>query len=151
MKVQHYLQRVQQQEPAANALLHHFGMRLELAENGTARISLPCIAGFIQGGGRVAGGILGLLADEAMAHAALSLLRGEQGVVTTEMNIRYIRGAAPQPGVALVGLAHVQHAGKRMMVVEAKVLHGSQELALAGASFMVREDSAKKNRDGGTA
>ena len=143
MTVQHYLQRMQQQEPTANPLFHHLGLRLELAEKGTARISLLCMAGFIQGGGRVAGGILGLLADEAMAHAALSLLQGEQGVVTTEMNIRYIRGAAPQPGETLVGQAQVLHAGKHLMVVEVKVLHGTQELALAGASFMVREGAAK--------
>lgn len=143
MTVQHYLKRVQQQESAANPLFHHLGLRLEMVENGTARISLPCVAGFIQGGGRVAGGILSLLADEAMAHAALSLLQGEQRVVTTEMNMRYLRGAAPQPGEALVALAQVQHAGKRMMVMEAKVLYDTQTLALAGASFMVREGAAQ--------
>ncbi len=40
MTIQHYLERLQQQEPAANPLFHHLGLRLALVKNGTARISV---------------------------------------------------------------------------------------------------------------
>ena len=71
---QEYLRAVLQEDQKVNQLFTFLGARVASVENGTARVLLPVSSKLAQGGGMVAGGILATLADEAMAHAVLSLL-----------------------------------------------------------------------------
>ena len=120
-----------------NALFNFLGARLISAANGEARIELPVSPCLTQGGGAVAGGILSTLADEAMAHAVISLLDGNSGTVTTEMNIRFLRGTDPKKGT-LIATARVVKAGRTLMTVEANVHDDAGRLlATAGGSFLV--------------
>ncbi|MDL2271433.1 PaaI family thioesterase [Desulfovibrio sp. OttesenSCG-928-I05] len=131
-----YLEALRYDGQEVNPLFSFLGARLERAEDGEAEIRMPLSDGIIQGAGVVAGGILATLADEAMAHAVLSLLPAGRMAVTAEMNIRYLRSARPGDGGDLVARAKVVKPGRNLIVAEASVF-GIEEklLATAGGTF----------------
>lgn len=119
-----------------NPLFNLIGARLVFAEGGKAAISLPISPCLTQGEGAIAGGILATLADEAMAHAVISLLPHDKHTVTTEMNIRYLRTADPDKGGMLTASASVVKPGRHIMTVEATVHDEKGRLLVtAGGSF----------------
>lgn len=135
-----YLKAVQQEDQRVNALFGFLSARLEQAADGRARLSMPITEKVAQGGGMVAGGILATLADEAMAHAVLSALPEGRFAVTAEMNIRYLRGAAPRQGGTLRAEARVVRQGASLCVADAMVYDAQNRLlATAGATFAVRD------------
>ena len=88
--------------------------------------------------GFVAGGILATLADEAMAHAVISLLQAGQRVVTTEMNIRYLRSTDPKKPGELIATGAVLKAGRTILTTEARIHDADGRLlAAAGGSFCI--------------
>ncbi len=133
-----YLAAVIRADQTVNPLFNLLGARLTRAENGEASITLPVSPKLAQGMGYVAGGILATLADEAMAHAVISLLSPGRKVVTTEMNIRYLRGTDPgQPG-ELTATGTVVKAGRTVMTTDARIRDGEGRLlATAGGSFFI--------------
>ena len=135
-----YLECVRQADQNVNPLFNFLGARLTRAEKGEAEIVLPVSSNLAQGMGYVAGGILATLADEAMAHAVISLLREGQKVVTTEMNIRYLRASDPKQGGELTALGQVIKAGQSVLTTEARI-HDARGrlLATAGGSFFVMQ------------
>ncbi len=133
-----YLKALAQAEQNVNPLFNLLGARLTRADKGEAVITMPLSPALAQGMGFVAGGILATLADEAMAHAVITLLTDGQKVVTTEMNIRYLRSTDPnQPG-ELVAAGSVLKAGGTVLTTEARI-HDSNGrlLATAGGSFFI--------------
>ena len=136
--MQQYLKALCETAQKVNPLFTFLGARLTSAEQGQATIVLPVSEHFAQGAGVVAGGILATLADEAMAHAVISLLKGGQYTVTTEMNIRYLRATDPKKEGELVATAKVIKAGKTLMTAEAREEDSQGRLlATAGGSFLV--------------
>ena len=132
-----YLAAMCGESQTVNALFNFLGARLISAANGEARIDLPVAPCLTQGAGAVAGGILSTLADEAMAHAVISLLPPDKNTVTTEMNIRFLRGTDPQKGT-LIGTARIIKAGRSILTAEAEVRDDVDRLlATAGGSFFV--------------
>ena len=133
-----YLKALCEADQNVNPLFAFLGARLTRAEEGEATIVLPISVRLAQGAGVVAGGILATLADEAMAHAVISMLQGGQRTVTTEMNIRYLRATDPKQEGELIATGTVVKAGRSIMTTEARI-HDSQGrlLATAGGSFWV--------------
>ncbi len=133
-----YLKALCEADQNVNPLFAFLGACLTHAENGEATITLPISTHLAQGAGVVAGGILATLADEAMAHAVLSILDAGYYTVTTEMNIRYLRATDPKQKGNLIGTAKVIKAGRTIMTTEARI-HDSKGLLLAtaGGSFFV--------------
>ncbi|WP_082816968.1 PaaI family thioesterase [Anaerosporomusa subterranea] len=79
------------------------------------------------------GGALASLADTAMGIACATL---RKRVVTLELNINYIRGAAVQPAVKAIGV--VVHNGSRTIVTECEILDQENALlAKARATFFI--------------
>ena len=133
-----YLQAMTCEIQSVNPLFNHLGARLVSAAQGEARIEMPISPCLTQGEGAVAGGILATLADEAMAHAVISLLEHGKHTVTTEMNIRFLRATDPDRPGMLIGTAKVIKAGRSILSVEAQVLDDTGKLlATAGGSFFV--------------
>jgi uncharacterized protein (TIGR00369 family) len=133
-----YLAAVQKEDQEVNPLFRFFGARLIRTENGEATLSLPVSPSLCQGAGLLAGGVLATIADEAMAHALMSVLGQNQGCVTVEMNIRYLRAAHPQQVSVLTATAVVVKKGARMAVMSADIRDDRDRLlAVAGASFSI--------------
>lgn len=136
-----YLDALRAEGQQVNPLFAFLGARLVSAEDGLAELCMPISPGMAQGAGVVAGGILATLADEAMAHAVLSLLRPDRMAVTAEMNIRYLRSARPGDGGDITARGRVVKPGRNLMTTEASV-YGKDErlLATAGGTFWVLPD-----------
>ena len=137
-----YLAAVQCAGQDVNPLFNFLGARLVFAAEGKADITLPVSGRLAQGAGVVAGGILATLADEAMAHAVLSVLREGQKTVTTEMNIRYLRATDPHKEGTLTAHARVVKPGRSVVTADAEI-HDAQGrlLATAGGSFFVLDQN----------
>ncbi len=137
-----YLCALREADRAVNPVFRFLGAALEHAENGEARITLPVTENVRQGAGVVAGGILATLAEEAMAHACLSMLKEGQGTVTAEMNIRYLRATDPGKGGCLTATGRVVKPGRNLFVTEAAIVNEQGKLlATAGGTFWVREQA----------
>lgn len=135
-----YLEALSAENQTVNPLFNTLQARLVRAEGGEAEIGMPVSIKVVQGGGMVAGGVLATLADEAMAHAVMSVLREGQKAVTSEMNIRYLRGASPEKGGDIVARARLVRQGRHICVAEAQLLDSEDRLlAVAGASFFLVE------------
>lgn len=133
-----YLQAVREPGQTVNHLFTHLDIRLAHAEQGQATLAMPLGEHLRQGGGKVAGGILATMADEAMAHAVLSSLPQGKAAVTAEMNIRYLRGADPGKKGEITATASIIKHGQSLIVTEASVLdERGRLLATAGATFYV--------------
>ncbi len=138
-----YLDAVCKADQNVNPLFNFLGARLIKAENGEAVISLPVSPCLAQGMGFVAGGILATLADEAMAHAVISLLGEGQRVVTTEMNIRYLRSSDPKQPGELVATGSVLKPGRNVLTTEARIHDAKGRLlCAAGGSFFILPEQA---------
>ena len=140
---QEYLRAVLQEDQKVNQLFTFLGARVAAAEDGAACVLLPVSSKLAQGGGMVAGGILATLADEAMAHAVLSLLPKGQHTATAEMNVRFLRAADPKADGYIEAVGRVIKPGRSLMFAEAEVTDNTGRLlAKAGGTFWVGEHSA---------
>ena len=136
--MQDYLKAVVAGRPGANRLFDFLNVRLASAADGRSEIIMPVSFDLAQGGGLVAGGILATLADEAMAHAVMTLLAPGADIVTIEMNIRYLRAVNPSDPVNIVSIGNVLKNGRRVVSAESRVSDsGGRLLAVAGGSFQV--------------
>jgi uncharacterized protein (TIGR00369 family) len=133
-----YLAAVQKEDQTVNALFRFLGARLAKAERGEATLLLPVSLSLCQGGGLMAGGILATIADEAMAHALMSVLDQDKNCVTVEMNIRYLRAAHPKDVSLLTATARVVKKGAHIAAASADIQDNHNHLlAVAGATFSI--------------
>jgi len=87
--------------------------------------------------GLVHGGVLAALLDTAMGCAVHSLLPVGASYVTSELNVRYLRGVGLANG-ALTCTGAVVKPGRRSMVVQATVTDDSgREVAIGGCTCLV--------------
>ena len=128
-----------------NPLFNFLGARFVSAEDGRAVIELPISKNLAQGAGVVAGGILATLADEAMAHAVMSILEEGKQTVTTEMNIRYLRATDPNAPGTLIATGRVVKPGRGIITTDAEIHDAKGRLlATAGGSFFVIDPARLK-------
>ena len=87
------------------------------------------------------GGALASLADTSMGVACAT---SGNKVVTLEMNMNFIKAAAPQK--ALKGIGRVVHGGKSTMVAEVEIIDGIGQLILKarGTFFVVGKFDANE-------
>ena len=131
-----YLKKVSGRDQTVNQIFRSLGCTVEKAEEGKAVLSMPIKSALFQGGGLVAGGVLATLADECMAHAAISLRYDT--VVTLEMNVRYLRSPKPVEGTVLVAKASVVKSGRTVIVAEASVYDDKGNVCVtAGGTFYI--------------
>jgi uncharacterized protein (TIGR00369 family) len=133
-----YFAAVRRPDQEVNQLFKLFGARLGQAQDGTAEIALPISARLTPGAGRIAGGVLAALADEAMAHAVMSMVEENERLVTVEMNIRYLRAADPGAAGDITAQGAVIKRGRAVVFAEARISGPDGKLlAVAGGSFTV--------------
>lgn len=100
------------------SMMHTLGARLDMARDGRAIISAPILETSRQQHGFGHAGLTFSIGDSAAGYAALSLLRPEDEVLTTEMKINLI---APAKGDRLEATGQVEKAGRSLIVVTARV------------------------------
>lgn len=104
------------------------GVQVEQLDEGVARVRIPFRDDFIRPGGTIAGPVLMSLADLAMYGAVLSLIGPVELVVTTNLNINFLR--RPRPG-DMIAEARILKLGKRLAVGEVDVFRDGEEELVA--------------------
>lgn len=76
----------------------------------------------------VQGGFASAVLDMALGLVGISMLEEGQSVATTDLSVRYIRPLRGQDGIALTAIAGIVHAGRRVIVAEARLVDDAQHL-----------------------
>ncbi|MBN2568996.1 MAG: PaaI family thioesterase [Deltaproteobacteria bacterium] len=131
-----YLTKLQSGNDSDNPFLAFMGMSLEELEDGYARFTMPIREDFIQGDGVMQGGLIVAMADESMAHAAMTLLQPQEGIVTIELKNNFI---APALHGKLSAEATIFQKGRSIVVGDCVVTNGEGILiARSSATFLIR-------------
>ncbi|SDH04933.1 acyl-CoA thioesterase [Pseudomonas benzenivorans] len=120
------------QDSAFSKLL---GMTIDKAENGESQVRMSMQDHLLNLHGRMHGGALFSLIDTALGQASHSLFGGQAGSMTLECKVNYIR--AVNEG-EIVCNARVLNAGRKVHVLEARVLQGEKLVATAQATFICK-------------
>lgn len=138
-----YLTKLQSGNDSDNPFLGFMGMRLEeLKEDGYARFTMPIRDEFMQGDGVMQGGLIVAMADETMAHAAMTLLQPHEGIVTIELKNNFI---APAQSGKLSAEATIFKKGRSIVVGDCVVTNGEGRLiARSSATFLIRPINCKE-------
>lgn len=115
---------------AAQSMMGTLDATLQQAKGGRSEITAPIGPGVRQQAGYGHAGLTFSIGDSAAGYAALSLLQADEEVLTTEMKINLV---APAKGDYLCAQGRVEKAGRRLMVVTARVaaVTGDEETLVA--------------------
>lgn len=91
---------------------------MPLIEEGYTEIHVPHWDGVEQQHGFVHGGVIGMIADAAAGYAALTLVKGDDSVLTVEYKINFV---APARGEKMIAQGKVIKPGRTLIVTMAEV------------------------------
>ncbi|MEM9577139.1 MAG: PaaI family thioesterase [Pseudomonadota bacterium] len=115
---------------AAQSMMQTLGAELLHVTVGDVRIKAPILPGSLQQQGFGHAGLTFSIGDSAAGYAALTLMPGDQEVVTAEIKINLL---APARGDHLIAKGRVVKPGRRLMVVASDVfaVTGGDETLIA--------------------
>ena len=102
----------------AQGLMLTLGAQIERVEKGSVILSAPLSDRVSQQHGAAHAGLTFALGDSAAGYSALTLMGSDTEVMTVEMKINLL---SPAFGDRLVATGKVEKAGKRLLVVTARV------------------------------
>ena len=108
-----------------------YGFRVDSVESVTATVRAPYQESFLRPGGTISGPVIMGLADYALFVAILTKIGLVELVVTTNLNINFLR--RPDPG-DLLAVANVIKIGKRLAVGQIEVYLDGEEGMIAHAT-----------------
>lgn len=113
--------------------MHHMGFNLDVIEEGRTEGSMKLEQIHNQQTGLVHGGVIATVADIVAGFAAYTLVGPDEGVVTGELKISYLRAAK---GDTLYAKGWVIKQGRKINFCEAEVyvLNGKEEKLIAKAT-----------------
>jgi uncharacterized protein (TIGR00369 family) len=130
-----YLRRLQAGEEGLNPFLSYFGIALEELQEGYARFRMPVRPEYMQGAGFVQGGVIVAMADEAIAHAIMTVLKPDMGITTIELKSNFL---APVREGDLIAEACVFKKGRTIIIGDCLVKNGeNRDVLRCSATFMV--------------
>lgn len=133
-----YLERLQKGDTSLNPFLGFVGMRLESLGRGSARFRMTIRPEHLQGAGVMQGGLMAAMADEAIAHAIMTLLGPDEGITTVEMKSSFL--AAARTG-DLVAEAQVFKKGRSLVIGDCLVSDDSgRAVVRSSATFLLLRD-----------
>lgn len=135
MDFQHIIDRAQRADHAP--MLHLMNQKVLALAEGEATVTAMPDQKFENAMGRMHGGFVATLIDTVMGYAALTKLPAGTGYGTVDMNVKFVRKIDVGTGL-LTACATVQHAGRTMLTVNAKVVDAAGKLYAHGSgSFLV--------------
>ncbi|WP_099020606.1 PaaI family thioesterase [Mycolicibacterium palauense] len=117
-------------------LFDQIGYRHTVVSDDEVVVELPVAPHAVNTNGGLQGGLLATLVDIAAGQLAIRRLPPGHSVVTSDLNLRYLR---PVTEGAARAVARVVHAGNRTLVVQVEItaLPGDRLAAIATVSFAV--------------
>ena len=132
-----YLKQLQSGDNSRNRFLQFMGMTLEELKDGYARFSLRITQDFMQGDGVMQGGLIVAMADEAMAHAIMTVLKPNENIVTVELKNNFI---APAIRGTLSAEATVFRKGRSLVIADCLVTDDNgKAVSRATSTFLIRQ------------
>ena len=120
---------------AASAFHRGLGLEVEAASAGAVRLAMPARQDQLNLLGSVHGGVLATLADTAMGLAVRTAVGDGRRHTTIDMDVRFLRSAAPG---RLVAEGTTIRVGSRIAVAEARISDaGGTEVARASGTYDV--------------
>ena len=116
--------------------MQFLGLEIESIKDGVALLRLPLQPQFMNKSGFVHGGVLASLIDAAAAIAATSVVSDDEFVVTSDLNVAYLRSRKSD---AIVCHSRVTWRGNTLIRAEAEVATDGEALARGFVSLMVRK------------
>lgn len=133
-----YLRRFQAGEKSLNPYLDYFEITLEEVREGYARFRMPVHREYIQGAGFLQGGLIVALADEAIAHAAMTVLEPASGITTIELKCNFL---APVTKGELVAEASIFKKGRTLIIGDCLVKdENDRDVLRCTATFLMFPD-----------
>jgi len=108
-----YLRRLQAGEKSLNPYLDYFEITMEEVREGYARFRMPFRPEYLQVGGFLQGGLIVALADEAIAHAAMTVMEPAFGITTVELKCNFL---APVRNGELIAVASIFKKGRTLII-----------------------------------
>jgi acyl-CoA thioesterase len=129
-----YLRRLQSGEEGLNPFLSYFGIALEELQEGYARFRMPIRPEYMQGAGFMQGGVIVAMADEAIAHAIMTVIKPDTGITTIELKSNFL---APVREGDLIAGARVFKKGRTLIIGDCLVTNGeNREVLRCSATFL---------------
>jgi len=133
-----YLQRLQSGEVSLNPFLDFFGIVLEELGEGFARFRMPVRPEYIQAAGFMQGGIIVAMADEAISHAIMTVLKPDMGLTTIELKSNFL---APVREGEIIAEARVFKKGRTLIIGDCLVKdNNDRDVLRCTATFLTFSD-----------
>jgi uncharacterized protein (TIGR00369 family) len=126
------------EDKSKTLLANTLKMKPQMQGDGTCHCTIPInrlVKNFIN---TVHGGITATLVDTTMGSLVINHLAPEEGTVTAELKLNYLK---PGVGEAITCVASTIHKGRKIHVCEAKVFSDNDELILhaTGSFFIIKK------------
>jgi uncharacterized protein (TIGR00369 family) len=138
-----YLRRLQAGEKNLNPVVDYFKITLEDVGEGHARMRMPFRPEYLQASGYLQGGLMAALADEAIAHAVMTVLDPASGMTTVELKCNFLAHVTDSE---LIAEATVFKKGRTLIIGDCLVKdRNSKDVLRCTATFLTFPD--KKDSD----
>jgi uncharacterized protein (TIGR00369 family) len=115
-----------------------FGLRFLERGPGRARVALLPKREFLQGEGRIHGGVLATLADTAAVYLLHASLEPSREMTSIEFKLNFTRPALHERG-ELVATATVVRRGRTIALAEVEVAQGGELVAKGSFTYLLRD------------
>lgn len=141
MNYQLYLEKIRAGEKGLNPYLDHFNVEVAGLSSGRAVFRMPIRPEYLQGAGLMQGGLMVALADEAIAHAMMTVLTPEEGLTTIELKSNFLAGVDKGDLIAEAG---VFKKGRSLIIGDCQVTNGAgKPVCRVSATFMLLRQHQK--------
>ncbi|WHY92518.1 PaaI family thioesterase [Neobacillus cucumis] len=109
------------------------GFQYERVDENRIKVTLPIQPLYVNSVGVVHGGIISSLADVAMCNVIAANEDGTQRVVTTDLNVTFLKGAM---GEYLIAHAHVFKQGRTLTHAECSIYDDHEKLVAKAKAIL---------------
>ena len=135
MNYPEYLKQLQGGKKGLNPYLDFFRVTLTDLSEGRACFKMPVRPEYLQGARAMQGGLIVALADEAIAHAIMTLLAPDEGLTTIELKSNFLAGVKDGE---LFAEATVFKKGRNLIIGDCLVKdHKGEKICRVSATFML--------------
>jgi len=136
-----YLEKIRAGKKGLNPYLDHFDIDVVDLSPGRAVFRMPVRPEYLQGAGFMQGGLMVALADEAIAHAMMTVLTPEEGLTTIELKSNFLAGVDKGK---LRAEASVFKKGRSLIIGDCLVTDdGGKPVCRASATFLLLSTKQK--------
>ena len=133
-----YLEQVAAGQKGLNPFLDHFNISLSDVSPGKVTCRMSVRPEYLQGARIMQGGLIVALADEAIAHAMMTMLNPDEGLAPIELKSNFLSGV---DAGELIAEAHVFKKGRSLMIGDCLVTNDKGKIICrVSATFMLLKE-----------